>query len=109
MSIVGAQPASSTANLYIGQNGRGQWIVTDGVGHCGGVFTQRKDALQFAMSRHHTSAVFMVPVPIALSFGPPIRARSLAAYARDSSEGSGETRLDRVCDGSSRDAEARRR
>ena len=69
MGKVAEQPVSSLTNLYIGQNGCGQWIVTDGVGHRGGIFIHRNEALRFAAAHQTVAAIFMVPGIIDLLFG----------------------------------------
>ena len=48
--------------------------VTDGVGRCGAIFNNRRDALRFAGSCQVVASAFMVPGPIESSFGgPPMR------------------------------------
>jgi hypothetical protein len=47
----------------IGRNGRGQWVVQDQQGLCGGLFVDRTQALKFAMfeNGNRPQAVIMVP------------------------------------------------
>jgi hypothetical protein len=48
------KPASGTSSLksslfLIGQNSRGNWVVRDQGGFCGGIFVDRAEAIRFAM------------------------------------------------------------
>ena len=70
MGVFGAQPDPSVAYLYVGQNRAGHWIVTDGLGRRGAIFTNRCDALRFAASCQKIAAVFLVLGPVELSFSP---------------------------------------
>jgi len=59
-------PSSSCPNhslLLIGRNRRGQWVVRDPRGLCGGLFVGRAEAVKFAMfeNGHRPQAVIMVP------------------------------------------------
>ena len=48
----GEPPAASSSNsplFLIGKNSRGQWVVRDQRGLCGGLFVGRAEALKFAM------------------------------------------------------------
>jgi hypothetical protein len=47
----------------IGRNSRGNWVVQDQKGLCGGLFVDRAEALKFAMfeNGHRPQAVIMVP------------------------------------------------
>jgi hypothetical protein len=58
------EPPSSRSQLFfIGKDGRGNWVVQDQQGLCGGLFIDRAEALRFAMfeNGHRPRAVVMVP------------------------------------------------
>jgi hypothetical protein len=44
-----AAHATETSCLFIGRDRRGQWVVKDARGLCGGVFANRNEAIRFAM------------------------------------------------------------
>ena len=54
---------STSESFLIGKNKRGNWVVQDQKGLCGGLFTDRAAALKFAMFEKgtHPRAVIMVP------------------------------------------------
>jgi len=54
----------------VGKNSRGQWVVQDELGLCGGLFVGRAEALKFAMfeNGHRPQAVIMVPEGFELDF-----------------------------------------
>ena len=57
-------PPSSRSPLFMmGQNSRGNWVVQDQRGMCGGLFVDRVTALRFAMfeNGNRPQAVVMVP------------------------------------------------
>src|ERR1700716_3875486 len=60
-------PSGSAAPLsrmfHIGRNSRGNWVVKDQKGLCGGLFVDRAEALKFAMfeNGNRPQAVIMVP------------------------------------------------
>jgi hypothetical protein len=57
-------PNSSNSSLFmIGRNSRGNWVVRDHKGLCGGLFVDRAEAVKFAMfeNGHRPQAVIMVP------------------------------------------------
>ena len=64
-----AEPSSSTVpcsrplQFLIGKDSRGNWVVQDERGLCGGLFVNRTEALKFAMfeNGNHPQAVIMVP------------------------------------------------
>lgn len=69
------EPPSSNAHpkpmcFRIGRNSRGQWVVQDEQGLCGGLFIGRTEALKFAMfeNGNHPQAVVMVPGILELDF-----------------------------------------
>jgi hypothetical protein len=58
------EPPSSRSQLFfIGKDSRGNWVVQDQQGLCGGLFIDRAEALRFAMfeNGHRPRAVVMVP------------------------------------------------
>jgi hypothetical protein len=65
-------PSTATTSLsrlfQIGRNSRGNWVVKDQNGLCGGLFVDRTEALKFAMfeNGHRPQAVIMVPGPLEL-------------------------------------------
>jgi hypothetical protein len=56
-------PCSRPLQFLIGKNSRGNWVVQDERGLCGGLFVDRAEALKFAMleNGNHPQAVVMVP------------------------------------------------
>ena len=62
----------SSSLLFIGTDSRGNWVVRDPAGLCGGLFVNRSEALHFAMLENGRSpqAVIMVPGILEFSIGP---------------------------------------
>ena len=57
-------PAGRAKSLFrIGKNSRGNWVVQDQSGLCGGLFVDRAEAVKFAMfeNGNRPRAVIMVP------------------------------------------------
>jgi len=57
-------PSCSRSSLFlVGRNSRGNWVVRDQNGLCGGLFVDRAEAVKFAMfeNGHRQQAVIMVP------------------------------------------------
>ena len=56
-------PCSRPLQFQIGKNSRGNWVVRDDRGLCGGLFIDRTQALRFAMLENGSrpQAVIMVP------------------------------------------------
>jgi hypothetical protein len=56
-------PCSRPLQFQIGRNSRGNWVVQDDQGLCGGLFVDRNQALRFAMLENGSGpqAVIMVP------------------------------------------------
>ena len=54
---------SNSSLFMIGRNSRGNWVVRDQKGLCGGLFVDRAEAVKFAMfeNGHRPQAVIMVP------------------------------------------------
>jgi hypothetical protein len=57
------EPSSRIPLFLIGKDSRGNWVVQDQRGTCGGLFVNRAEALRFAMfeSGNRPQAVVMVP------------------------------------------------
>jgi hypothetical protein len=58
------EPPSARSQLFfIGKDSRGNWVVQDQQGLCGGLFIDRAEALRFAMfeNGYRPQAVVMVP------------------------------------------------
>jgi hypothetical protein len=66
-----ATGAASYACLFIGQDRTGSWVVKDAQGLCGGLFTNRTEAIRFAMyeCQRRPQSVIMVPEGLELD-GP---------------------------------------
>jgi hypothetical protein len=66
----------SSANLFlIGKDSRGNWVVQDQRGLCGGLFVDRKEALKFALfeNGNRPQAVIMVAGGLELNMsGKPL-------------------------------------
>ncbi len=57
-------PSSPRSSIFmIGKNSRGNWVVQDQLGKCGGLFIDRVKALRFALfeNGNNPQAVVMVP------------------------------------------------
>ena len=57
-------PSCSRSSLFlVGRNSRGNWVVQDQSGLCGGLFVDRAEALKFARfeNGNRPQAVIMVP------------------------------------------------
>jgi hypothetical protein len=56
-------PSPGSQLFFIGKDSRGNWVVQDQRGLCGGLFIDRAEALRFAMfeNGHRPQAVVMVP------------------------------------------------
>ena len=57
------EPSSRIPLFLIGKDSRGNWVVQDNQGSCGGLFVNRAEALKFAMfeNGNRPQAVIMVP------------------------------------------------
>ena len=62
--------------FFIGRDSRGNWVVRDKAGLCGGLFVNRSEALRFAMLENgrRPQAVIMVPGILEFSIGEPAKA-----------------------------------
>ena len=76
------RPLSRSSRFFIGTDRRGNWVVRDQVGLCGGLFVNRSEALHFAMLENgrRPQAVIMVPGILEFSIDGPAK----AAAANDS-------------------------
>src|SRR5262249_61006599 len=64
MDDKGEPPSTCRAKSFrIGRNSRGNWVVQDQSGLCGGLFVDRAEAVKFAMFEkgNRPQAVIMVP------------------------------------------------
>jgi len=65
MDEKGEPPSTARAKslFRIGRNSRGNWVVQDQTGLCGGMFVNRTEAVKFAMfeNGNRPQAVIMVP------------------------------------------------
>ena len=81
----GETPSSSRAKslFRVGKNSRGNWVVQDQTGLCGGMFVNRAEAVKFAMfeNGNRPQAVIMVPgvLELDMSGKPREQNRSTAA------------------------------
>jgi hypothetical protein len=75
-----AEPPSPLPTLLfiVGQNSRGNWVVQDRKGMCGGVFVDRKTALGFvrAQNRYRPHAVVIVSGNLELNMRDDVRPQS---------------------------------
>jgi hypothetical protein len=67
------RPRSRSSLFFIGTDSRGNWVVRDQAGLCGGLFVNRSEALRFAMLENgrRRRAVIMVPGILEFSIGGP--------------------------------------
>lgn len=74
-------PSCSRSSLFmIGKNSRGNWVVQDQRGTCGGLFVDRVKALRYALfeNGNNPQAVVMVPGVLELNMsGRPLTPHSL--------------------------------
>jgi hypothetical protein len=85
MEDKGEPPSTARAKslFRVGRNSRGNWVVQDQSGLCGGMFVNRTEAVKFAMfeNGNRPQAVIMVPGVLELDMGaqPHEQNRSTAA------------------------------
>jgi hypothetical protein len=76
----GEPPSCARSSMFmIGKNSRGNWVVQDQRGTCGGLFVDRIKALRFALfeNGNNPQAVVMVPGVLELNTsGHPLASRS---------------------------------
>jgi hypothetical protein len=65
--------AQPSRQFRIGRNSRGNWVVQDQRGLCGGLFVNRAEAVKFAMfeNGNRPQAVVMVPGILELDLSAP--------------------------------------
>ena len=70
------RPLSRSSLFFLGTDSRGNWVVRDQAGLCGGLFINRSEALRFAMLENgrRPRAVIMVPGILEFSIGGPAKA-----------------------------------
>jgi hypothetical protein len=78
-------PSSGRAKslFRIGRNSRGNWVVQDQSGLCGGMFVNRAEAVKFAMfeNGNRPQAVIMVPGILELDMSRKPRAAGASTSA----------------------------
>jgi hypothetical protein len=85
MDKKGEPPSTGRAKslFRIGRNSRGNWVVQDQSGLCGGLFVDRAEAVKFAMfeNGNRPQAVIMVPgiLELDMSAQPREQNRSTAS------------------------------
>ena len=85
MDDKGEPPSTARAKslFRVGRNSRGNWVVQDQSGLCGGMFVNRTEAVKFAMfeNGNRPQAVIMVPgiLYLDMSGKPREQNRSTAA------------------------------
>jgi len=85
MDDQGEPPSTARAKslFRVGRNSRGNWVVQDQSGLCGGMFVNRTEAVKFAMfeNGNRPQAVIMVPgiLDLDMSGKPREQNRSTAA------------------------------
>jgi hypothetical protein len=69
----------SNSPFFIGRNSRGQWVVRDQRGLCGGLFINRAEALRYVLfeNGHHPEAIIVVPGNLELNIGQPVNVATL--------------------------------
>jgi hypothetical protein len=76
----GEPPSCARSSMFmIGKNSRGNWVVQDQHGTCGGLFIDRVKALRFALfeNGNNPQAVVMVPGVLELNTsGHPVAVHS---------------------------------
>src|SRR5438270_11523900 len=83
MDDKGEPPSTARAKslFRVGKNSRGNWVVQDQTGLCGGMFVNRAEAVKFAMfeNGNRPQAVIMVPGILELDMSQQPRATSVSA------------------------------
>jgi hypothetical protein len=86
MDDKGEPPSSSRAKVLfrVGKNSRGNWVVQDQSGLCGGMFVNRTEAVKFAMfeNGYRPQAVIMVPGTLELDMSRKPGASTSGAHVR---------------------------
>src|SRR5262245_37023376 len=72
MDKKGEPPSTCRAKLFrIGKNSRGNWVVQDQSGLCGGMFVNRTEAVKFARFRNGSRPRPVIMVPVVLELDRP--------------------------------------
>lgn len=71
VKVPASRPSLLSRLFRIGQDSRGNWVVQDQQGLCGGLFVDRAEALRFALfeNGNRPQAVIMVPDVLELDLG----------------------------------------
>ena len=78
-------PSSDRAKAFrVGKNSRGNWVVQDQSGLCGGMFVNRTEAVKFAMfeNGYRPQAVIVVPGALELDMSRKPGASTSGTHAR---------------------------
>ncbi len=64
-------PSCSASIVFIGKNGRGQWVAQERSGLYGGLFIDRISAMRYALfeNGHHAESIIAVPTVLELEIG----------------------------------------
>ena len=78
----GEPPSSSrTKSLFrVGKNSRGNWVVQDHTGLCGGMFVNRAEAVKFAMFENGNRPQAVIIVPGILELDMSRKPRAAGAF-----------------------------
>ena len=76
------EPSTRIPLFMIGKDSRGNWVVQDQQGICGGLFVNRAEALKFAMfeNGNRPQAVIMVPGIFELDMSRKAWCRKIASH-----------------------------
>ena len=63
--------SSASTIVFIGKNGRGQWVAQEQNGLYGGLFVNRAQAVKYALfeNGHHPETIIVLPSEIELDMG----------------------------------------
>jgi hypothetical protein len=67
-----AAGTASWSCLFIGQDRSGHWVVKDARSLCGGLFTDRKEAIRFAMCECQRRPQSVIMLPDGLELDGPL-------------------------------------
>jgi hypothetical protein len=74
--------AANWSCLFIGQDRSGHWVVKDARSLCGGLFTDRKEAIRFAMYECQRRPQSVIMLPDGLEFDGPLSEGSMSDPAK---------------------------
>jgi hypothetical protein len=77
-----AESADRLSCLFIGRNHDGEWVVKDARSLCGGVFTNRTEAIRFAMYECQRRPQSVIMLPDGLELNGPLAGEGRAAPAK---------------------------